>query len=67
MVRIAAANTDRLVRMINDMLDLERLGAGRMETRRHRYRPAPWSLKLSRPCRRPLTPLMWLFSTSTSR
>jgi PAS domain S-box-containing protein len=31
MLEIAISNTDRLVRLINDMLDLERIGAGKVE------------------------------------
>jgi PAS domain S-box-containing protein len=31
MLEIAVSNTDRLVRLINDMLDLERMGSGKVE------------------------------------
>jgi PAS domain S-box-containing protein len=31
MLDVAVANTDRLVRLINDILDLERIGSGRLE------------------------------------
>ncbi len=31
MVSLAVGNTDRLVKLVNDVLDLERMGAGRME------------------------------------
>jgi signal transduction histidine kinase len=34
MLEIAVANTDRLVRLINDILDIERMEAGRMELNR---------------------------------
>jgi PAS domain S-box-containing protein len=34
MLEIAIANTDRLVRLINDMLDLERIGSGTVELAR---------------------------------
>ena len=34
MLEIAVANTDRLVRLINDILDLERIESGRVELRR---------------------------------
>lgn len=36
MLEIAVSNTDRLVRLINDILDIERIGSGKSElTRRH--------------------------------
>ena len=31
MVSLAVSNTDRLVKLVNDVLDIERMGAGRME------------------------------------
>ena len=34
MLEIAISNTDRLVRLINDMLDLERIGSGKVELAR---------------------------------
>ena len=34
MLEIAVANTDRLVRLINDILDLERIGSGKVELER---------------------------------
>ncbi|MEA2239968.1 MAG: hypothetical protein QOC81_4692 [Thermoanaerobaculia bacterium] len=34
MLEIAVSNTDRLIRLINDMLDLERIGSGKVELAR---------------------------------
>ena len=40
MLDIAVANTDRLVRLINDILDLERIESGRVDARRASLRTA---------------------------
>ncbi|HEY0037372.1 MAG TPA: ATP-binding protein [Longimicrobium sp.] len=41
MLEIAAQNSDRLVRLINDMLDLDRLQSGRLELKPARVEVAP--------------------------
>ena len=41
MLEIAAQNSDRLVRLINDMLDLDRLQSGRLELKPARVEAAP--------------------------
>ena len=40
LVRIARANADRLIRLINDILDLEKMEAGKLELRRRAIDPA---------------------------
>ncbi len=41
LLRIALTNTDRLIRLINDILDIEKIEAGHVEIRRDRLRLVP--------------------------
>ncbi len=41
LLRIALTNTDRLIRLINDILDVEKIDAGHVEIRRDRLRLRP--------------------------
>ena len=49
LLRIAVTNTDRLIRLINDILDLERMESGRASSSSAAARSASLSLRPSKP------------------